>query len=173
MSQYEHLLDQLRPFTLYRWGGTLVMMLLFVLRILWVQGWYIVTYAWGIFLLNLFLGFLSPKFDPGMNDLDNDADAANEGPALPTKADDEFRPFVRKLPEFTFWVSTTRATLLAFVCSFFRVFDVPVFWPILLVYFFLLFGLTMRRQIRHMAKYKYVPWTAGKKNYHRPSSAGL
>lgn len=47
----------------------------------------------------------------------------------------------------------------------FQMFDLPVFWPILLVYFILLFALTMRRQISHMIKYKYVPWTANKKSY--------
>lgn len=26
-----------------------------------------------------------------------------EGPTLPTKGDEEFRPFVRRLPEFKFW----------------------------------------------------------------------
>ena len=29
-----------------------------------LQGWYIVTYALAIYLLNLFIAFLSPKFDP-------------------------------------------------------------------------------------------------------------
>ena len=29
-------------------------------------------------------------------------------------------------------------------------FDVPVYWPILVVYFFVLFALTMRRQIQYV-----------------------
>lgn len=28
---------------------------------------------------------------------------ADEGPALPTKQNEEFRPFIRRLPEFKFW----------------------------------------------------------------------
>ena len=32
------------------------------------QGWYIVTYALGIYHLNLFIAFLSPKVDPSMLD---------------------------------------------------------------------------------------------------------
>ena len=47
--------------------------------------------------------------------------------------------------------------------TFFKVFDVPVFWPILLIYFCALF-LTMKRQIKHMVKHKYVPWV-GKTKY--------
>ena len=40
--------------------------------------------------------------------------------------------------------------------TFFTVFDIPVFWPILLLYFVALLFLTMKRQIRHMIKHKYV-----------------
>ena len=32
------------------------------------QGWYIVTYALGIYLLNLFIAFLTPKIDPAVLD---------------------------------------------------------------------------------------------------------
>lgn len=30
-----------------------------------------------------------------------------DGPELPTKADEEFRPFIRRLPEFKFWYEQT------------------------------------------------------------------
>jgi hypothetical protein len=63
---------------------------------------------------------------------------------LPTKQDDEFRPFVRRLPEFKFWHSATRAIVIGITCSFFRAFDLPVFWPILVMYWFLLFVLTSK-----------------------------
>ena len=46
--------------------------------------------------------------------------------------------------------------------TFFSVFDVPVFWPILLFYWIVLFFLTMKRQILHMIKYKYIPFNIGK-----------
>jgi type IV secretory pathway TrbD component len=35
---------------------------------LYLQGWYIVTYAIGIFILNQFIAFLTPKIDPAMRD---------------------------------------------------------------------------------------------------------
>ncbi len=47
--------------------------------------------------------------------------------------------------------------------TFFSMFDVPVFWPILLLYWCLLFFVTMKRQIKHMIKYKYLPFSWGKK----------
>ena len=82
--------------------------------------------------------------------------------------------------EFKFWYSATRAIAIALGCTMTRATDVPVYWPILLVYFLTLFGITMRRQIqcvvfklgpssadpsRHMIKYKYVPFDLGKKGY--------
>ena len=47
----------------------------------------------------------------------------------------------------------------------FRIFDIPVFWPILLLYWLVLLFITMRRQIRHMIKYRYIPFSTGKKVY--------
>lgn len=125
------------------------------------------TYALGIYLLNIFLLFLSPKFDPAMendDELDNES-GGNEGPSLPLKRDEEFKPFIRRLPEFKFWLNATRAFLIALFCTFFSIFDVPVFWPVLVFYFIVLFSLTMRRQIKHMIKYRYVPWDWGKRRY--------
>ena len=141
-----------------RWATFTVIFLLFFLRIYLVQGYFIVAYGLGIFLLNNFIAFLSPLEDPSAND---------DGLTLPTSAKEgkEFRPFTRRLPEFKFWLACTRGTVIAFFMTFFSVFDVPVFWPILLLYFFVLFFMTMKRQIMHMYKHKYVPISFGKAKY--------
>lgn len=122
-----------------------------------------VCYTLGIYLLNLFLAFLQPKFDPSLTQDESLEDGGE--PTLPTKSEEEFRPFIRRLPEFKFWHSATRAITLAFCCSWSEIFNVPVFWPVLVVYFIILFGLTMRRQIQHMIKYRYVPFSIGKTRY--------
>ncbi|XWS41856.1 hypothetical protein CRYUN_Cryun17cG0118900 [Craigia yunnanensis] len=153
--RYQHVLDKTVPYILNRWIGCLALVLIYAVRVYFVQGFYIITYGLGIYLLNLLMGFLSPQVDPEMQ----------EGPSLPTRGSDEFRPFVRRLPEFKFWFSITKAFCIAFVMTFFSVFDVPVFWPILLFYWLMLFILTMRRQILHMIKYKYVPFSFGKQRY--------
>lgn len=115
---------------------------------------YTVAYSLGIYLLNLFLAFISPKFDPG---LESDTDMEEGGPAssLPTKSTDEFKPFVRRLPEFKFWYSATKAVVIAFCCSWSEIFNLPVFWPVLVVYWLILVVLTMRRQIQHMLSKSY------------------
>ena len=140
-QQYQALLDQSTPFVLYRWVGTGVALFFFFIRVFVAQGWYIVAYALGIYLLNLFLAFLQPKFDPSNEAIDNEMEDGAVG-SLPTKQDEEFRPFIRRLPEFKFWHSATRAVLIAFGCSWFEIFNVPVFWPVLVMYWLMLFILT-------------------------------
>ncbi|XP_057504614.1 protein RER1A-like [Actinidia eriantha] len=153
--RYQHLLDKSTPLVLHRWIGFAFIAFVFTLRVYLVQGYYIVTYGLGIYILQLFILFLSPQVDPEIHD----------GPTLPTRGSDEFRPFVRRLPEFKFWYSITKAFCVAFVLTFFSAFDVPVFWPILLFYWMILFVSTMKRQIMHMIKYKYVPFSFGKQRY--------
>lgn len=153
-SKFQHYLDKSTPHALWRWLGSVAVALIYCIRVYYLQGFYIVTYGLGIYLLNLLIGFLSPQVDP-----------ESEGPTLPSKGTDEFKPFIRRLPEFKFWYSLTKALCVAFVMTFFSVFDVPVFWPILLLYWVVLFVLTMKRQLRHMIKYKYVPFDFGKQRY--------
>lgn len=118
-QRYQLILDRSTPFPSQRWGFTAGALVVFMLRILISEGWYIVCYALFIYLLNLFLAFLTPKFDPSFDD-DMDIDNIEAGePAAetpppasssgglmsgifgPPQAEDEFRPFVRRLPEFS------------------------------------------------------------------------
>jgi hypothetical protein len=153
--EFQRLLDLSAPQIAARYVALGVALGIYALRVYLISGFYIISYALGIFLLNLFIGFLSPQEDP---------DAA-EGFALPNAAGDEFKPFVRRLPEFKFWYSSLKAVCISFLCTFLPFLDVPVFWPILLFYFLMLFGLTMRRQITHMIQHKYIPFSRGKPAY--------
>jgi len=154
--KWQQFLDQSTVHLWPRWGAFFVVMALYFLRVYYLNGWYIVSYGLGIYLLNLFIGFLSPQMDP-----------ETDGPLLPTKNSEteEFRPFSRRVPEFKFWYASTKATVIAFFMTFFNFFNIPVFWPILLLYFIALFFLTMKRQIKHMWKHNYVPWSSGKTKF--------
>ncbi|KIS68088.1 protein retrieval receptor [Mycosarcoma maydis] len=191
-QRYQSLLDSTTPYPLHRWGASAALLFIFMLRIVLSQGWYIVCYALFIYLLNLFLAFLTPKFDPSYEADLAEQDVEEGEPGLPTSAsrpntntaapaagglmsgvfgsslnaqsgDDEFRPFIRRLPEFKFWLSATQAILISLFCTTSSAFDIPVFWPILLMYFCILFTITMRRQIKHMIRHKYVPFDLGRK----------
>jgi Rer1 family len=152
----QYWLDKSTIHVVPRWLFFVALLLLFFLRIYMVQGYYIVAYGLGIFLLNNFIAFLSPLEDP-----------QSDSPGLPTTANEgkEFRPFARRLPEFKFWLASSRGALTCLGMTFFPIFDVPVFWPILVMYFFVLFFMTMKRQIMHMYKHKYVPISFGKSKY--------
>lgn len=96
-QRYQHLLDKSTPYVRHRWIGFGVVLFIYVLRVSFVQGYYIVTYGLGIYILQLFITFLSPQVDPEFEEDPFD------GLALPTHGSEEFRPFVRRLPEFKFW----------------------------------------------------------------------
>ncbi|KAL5727815.1 Protein rer1b [Ranunculus cassubicifolius] len=91
---FQYYLDR-STHSVQRWAGTLVAALIYVLRVYYLQGFYVISYGLGMYILNLLIGFLSPKIDPEMETLD--------GASLPTKGSDEFMPFIRRLPEFKFW----------------------------------------------------------------------
>jgi hypothetical protein len=152
-NKYQSILDSSVPYLKLRWFLLVGLMALYGIRVYLLQGFYIVTYGLALSLLNLLIGFLSP--------LDVDEDLGS----LPTNDKDEYKPFVRKLPEFKFWYECSVAVSVAFVFTFFGLFNVPVFWPILLIYFIILFFLTMRKQIRHMRTHNYIPFSFGKKKY--------
>ena len=59
-QQYQHMLDKTTPHVLRRWIGCLVVAAVYVLRVYLVQGFYIVSYALGIYILNLLALFQSP-----------------------------------------------------------------------------------------------------------------
>jgi hypothetical protein len=94
----QQFLDQSVPHTGPRWGAFAVVVLFYIVRVYLLQGFYIVTYGIAIFNLNLAIGFLSPAFDPEEQD----------GPTLPT-TEKEFKPFVRRVPEFKFWCAAAGA----------------------------------------------------------------
>lgn len=147
----QHYIDKTTVWVRSRWVAAAVMLVVYALRIYIIQGFFVVTYALGIYLLNLLIGFVSPAVDPETENV------------LPVANNEEFRPFSRKLPEFKFWLSAFRAIWVAIVATFFQAFDVPVFWPILLIYFFMLVFITAKERIRHMIKFQYVPFSLGQK----------
>ncbi|VDM01656.1 unnamed protein product [Schistocephalus solidus] len=130
------------PYTKIRWVITLLFLSLYVLRIAYVQGFHIISYALAIYLLSLFISSISPRVDPAY------ADLLDEEPSLPRTEGDEFRPFIPRLLEANFWYCATRAVIISILCTFVPFLDIPVFWPILVLYFIMLFTVMMKRQIK-------------------------
>ena len=59
--KWQYVLDKSSPHMLYRWIVFVVVFLVYFSRVYFLQGWFIVTYGLGIFLLNQLIGFLSPQ----------------------------------------------------------------------------------------------------------------
>lgn len=93
---YQTYLDKSTPHFAVRWIASVALMFAFMLRIVLAQGWYIIAYGLGIYLLNMFLAFLTPKFDPSLEQEIADDDAESGRSSLPTRSDDEFKPFIRR-----------------------------------------------------------------------------
>lgn len=60
-KKWQYLLDKSSPHVLYRWISFVVIFALYFLRVYFLNGWFIVTYGLGIYLLNQLIGFLSPQ----------------------------------------------------------------------------------------------------------------
>ena len=157
---FNYIRDKLIIYKFYRWMVVLILTLVYLFRMFYTKGYYALTYCIGIHFLNSFMAFISPLDDP-------EDELPEDGSHLPQTNSEEFRPFQRKLKEYNFWRVRFGTLLVAIICTFFEAFDLPVFWPLLLFYFVLIFILVMRRQIQHMIKYKYLPWDTGKKTYTR------
>ncbi|KCV73253.1 hypothetical protein H696_00794 [Fonticula alba] len=179
---YRYYLDRLAPYLAIRWSITGTLFVLFALRVVLSQGFYIIAYALGIYMLNMFLSFLTPAIDPELDGADGADDpglptagpilGSSSGPPGPdSQTPGEFRPFIRRLPEYSFWLSTTQALVLSLLLTTSQIFNIPVYWRILVVYFVMLFVMTMRRQISHMLKHRYLPFDFGKRRYRPGSSA--
>ena len=156
---YNIINDKIIIYPLERWLVTAILLLIYVIRVVLTRGYACLTYCIGIHILNSFIGFISPLEDPEEFELNKDDSF------LPQKNNEEYKPFYRKVKEFTFWNRVSMTLLVSIFLTFFKGFDIPVFWPLLLVYFFLIFGLVMKRQIQHMIKYHYLPWDYAKTRY--------
>ncbi|CRG99237.1 protein RER1, putative [Plasmodium relictum] len=175
INTHNYYIDKTTLYLKTRWFLLLILLIIYILRVYYVTGFYVVSYALSIFLLNLFLRFLTPH---NIEEIYEQYENENNGLLLPMKQtnepknennlDDkkEFRPFLRKLNEFKFWLYSTRAVLISILCTFFPFLDIPVFWPLLLFYFICLFLATMKQQIKNMIKFKYLPFnTSTKQTY--------
>jgi len=69
------------------------------------------------------------------------------GGLLPMDKRDEFQPFIRRLPEFSFWLESCKATGVALCATFLPFLDIPVFVPILVIYFMFLTYLLLKQQV--------------------------
>ena len=49
--------------------------------------------------------------------------------------------------------------------SYIEILNIPVFWPLLVMYFIMVMLVAFKTKIAHMIKYRYVPIDIGKRRY--------
>ncbi|KAL3833309.1 hypothetical protein ACJIZ3_008045 [Penstemon smallii] len=124
-QRFQHVLDKVTPYVLHRWIAFFCIAFLYVVRVYLVKGCYLVSYGLSFYIIHLLLGFLSPKVDPELCD----------SPTLPIRGSDEFRPSpaaCQSLNSGALVLSITIAFCIGFALTFSSLFDVPVFWPLLI-----------------------------------------
>ncbi|KAL4455805.1 hypothetical protein ABPG74_003215 [Tetrahymena malaccensis] len=164
-KKYRQKLEKYIIYPKERWAFTIVVVLLYIIRVSLLGGFYVVSYVFALFVLHLCVQFLTPQ---GLPDIDEEDDEIGSLPIHSTNTDSqnpastdedggqiEKGPLIRSMNEFKFWHKCTVAAVISLFCTFSQLFDLPVFWPFLLGYFFMLLVFTVRRQIRHMNKYNY------------------
>lgn len=159
---FQTYLDRVTPFKLYRWLVFFIIFAIYFLRVFIISRYYLITYCLAIYMLHGLIEFLTPKEENIPDPFENFDDDVY----IPQNVDDdEFRPFIRRMPEFNFWLFSMKLVILAFFSTFIGLFDIPVYVPILVIYFIAISGLTARNLYKHMRKYRYNPFFVAKDQY--------
>ena len=153
--KFQRFMDSIVPFTIPRWAVFAVVLLLFYIRILWFEAFYVIAYGVSVHMLYLLVLVITPMSDPDENS--NDV-------SLPM-SEREHRPFVPKVGEFVVWRSMMKVLGIGFFLTLFSFLDIPVFWPILVFYFVTLFAVQVGGRVKHMLKHNYVPWNKPKNQF--------
>jgi hypothetical protein len=150
--------DKLSPLQTPRWGFTGTLVLLYIYRIIMIRTHAVVTYCAAVYLLHAFILFATPK-DQNIPD---PFEATNEDEYNPSNIDNDFKPYVRRLPEYSFWIFTTQIVSAAFALTLFDFTDIQVFIPILVMYFVFIVCMTAYKLWVHSHKFKYNLFSSSK-----------
>ncbi|KAM5237498.1 LOW QUALITY PROTEIN: protein RER1 [Ctenodactylus gundi] len=108
---YQYWPDRTTPYTVTHWVTKLPLSFVYIIRVHLFQGWYTVTYAMGIYHLNLFIAFLFPYMGPFL--------MKSTGLKHPTEQNEQFHLFIQRLPEFKF-SHTDKGVMAAVASTFLR-----------------------------------------------------
>lgn len=141
-----------------RWIFAVSLLLCYYLRIVFIRSHYLFTYGLSLNLLYLLIKFLTPLNDE-IPDIFDEIDVDFE---IPKNIDNEFKPFIRRLPEYDLWLEFVKRTTGIFFLTFFDLFDIPVYVPVLVFYFVMIAFLSAKSLYKHMKKYNYNPFYENK-----------
>ena len=139
-----------------RWAFFGFLIFLLFLRVFQTSGYYAILYILGFYYLNNVILFVTPSGLPTIQEEEENEDLYDiPDTIILDKNEDASKPVIRKIGEYNLWKKMVFSTLVAIFCTFFELFNFPVFWPILLVYFFVVIISVYLKQKKHMQKYGY------------------
>lgn len=156
LSQYVS--DHLSPLIYPRWISTALLLLYYIRRITIIKTHSVVTYFIGVYLLHATILFLTPKDENIPDPFENVEDESYN----PRNIDNDFRPYVRRLPEFDFWKTCTQILVMAYFITLFPFLNLPVYVPMLVIYFVFVVCVTCYKLWQHSKKFKYSLFPTGK-----------
>jgi hypothetical protein len=173
----QYILDRLVNHVIIRWAIFVVLMLAYYVRVFVIyKGYYVVTYCLAVSTLSLVIRFITPEDPDEVSDVLGEMILPGISSAAPhstpsSVVDDEFRPFMRSLPEFQFWQKTVIYLLIAHVVVTFKIFDIRVYPLILLLYFITFFIITIYTPVRRffcffIKLYTYILVFGEQENFH-------
>lgn len=147
----QYAIDTLSPRVYPRWMFALIILITYLRRVFGLKSHIVITYIAGVYLLHSFVLFVTPKDSNIPDPFENDEDESYN----PKNIDNDFRPYVRKLPELLFWQSCVQIMLFAYFLTFFPFTDIPVHTPILIAYSVFIVIFTAYKLWNHSKKFKY------------------
>ncbi|KAF7700708.1 Protein RER1 like protein [Cucumispora dikerogammari] len=157
LQKLQHKYRSLIPKIYLRWSIFLFLVFSFLFKVLIItQSHYLVSYTIGVFIIHEFVKFCIPA-DENIPDPFDDFHNSDITLILDEDNDDS-KPFYRKLSEFHFWQNSTFILCIGILCSFFEVFDIPVYGIVLALYFITVVIITIKNLYFHSKKFKYNPF---------------
>merc|ERR1711915_480593 len=140
-----------------RWGAFLALTVVCIYRCV-VHQYYAALYFHSIFLMASLFMRMTPFGVPNVMDMNN----SEFNNMLPIRSNQE-KAFDAKLPEFEFWEKVTISTILTILATFFSIFKIAVYWPILAIYVVFLFVVFSFKHYKHMKLHNYNPFQGNEK----------
>lgn len=149
------MMDKLAPYPLYRWVAFAICLLIYLFKILLTGTHHLITYVVGVYLFHGLVLFLTPKDESIPDPFEEEEDSQNDDNYQPVNVDNNLRPFVRNLPEYSYWLFSMKIFLVSFLLTFTQFTDIPICTPILVVYFIFMVFATVIKLYNHSRKYNY------------------
>lgn len=148
-----------------RWVFFIFCLLVLFFRVYQTSGYFAILYILGFYYLNNVILFVTPSGLPTIQEEEENEELYDIPDTIVLdKNEDTSKPVIRKIGEFNLWKKMVFSTLISIFCTFFELFNFPVFWPILLIYFFVVMISVYLKQKKHMEKYGYSYSDFFKKN---------